>query len=402
MKLNENKLINLSSIEKINYYKKAGAKIGKEVEIGLGSLILGEKIEIGDYVKIGKNSRLEFTELKIKEKVTIGDNVDIRSENIQIDEKVIIGKNNFALVPSKFKIGKNSIINDNNSIKCREFIVGEFLYMEEDIKIGEGGEKGPNSNILIGNYCMLCRGVVLNPSEKITIGDYVGIGQDVMIWTHGGFLPVLEGFPAKFGPVKIGHHVWIPARTILLPGVKIGSNVVIGINSLVNKDIPSNCLAAGIPIKILKENCYPKKLSLDEKDKILNDFLNEYILLIRYKGFNVKEDKNEKARKIIVNNSRIIIYSKSLKWAIESSLTFKKRKKLLIIFLINDYNLKFDTISNTYFNIDKMDVIGELDNLGEDIRDFLRRKGLKFYTSNHFKSIIPPIFEKFIKKEGEK
>jgi acetyltransferase-like isoleucine patch superfamily enzyme len=55
----------------------------------------------------------------------------------------------------------------------------------------------------------------------------VGIGAEVMIWTHGAWLDTLQGFPAEFGPVKIGNNVWLPARSVVLPNVTIGDNTVI-------------------------------------------------------------------------------------------------------------------------------------------------------------------------------
>lgn len=54
-------------------------------------------------------------------------------------------------------------------------------------------------------------------------------------------------------PVKIGNNVFIGANSTILKGVTIGSNSIIGANSLVNKDIPANCLAAGVPVKVIKK-----------------------------------------------------------------------------------------------------------------------------------------------------
>jgi acetyltransferase-like isoleucine patch superfamily enzyme len=113
---------------------------------------------------------------------------------------------------------------------------------------------------------------ILNLSDKVTIGEYVGIGGEVNIWTHGAYLSMLEGIPTRYGPVTIGNCVWLPARSIVLPNVTVGSNVVIEINSLINKDIPDDCLAAGIPAKIIKENCYPKVDNQVIEDQIRSGF----------------------------------------------------------------------------------------------------------------------------------
>lgn len=53
-------------------------------------------------------------------------------------------------------------------------------------------------------------------------------------------------------PVKIGNDVWIGGRAVILPGVTIGDNSVIGAGSLVSRDIPANVVAVGNPCKFLK------------------------------------------------------------------------------------------------------------------------------------------------------
>ena len=111
-----------------------------------------------------------------------------------------------------------------------------------------------------------------------------------MIWTHGAWLDVLQGFPADFGPVTIGSNVWLPARGIVLPNVSIGNNVVIGINSTINRSLPDGCFAAGSPCKVIKEDVYPKKLTEEEKTKIINQIIQDWKNLVEYKGEIVDKD----------------------------------------------------------------------------------------------------------------
>ncbi len=75
----------------------------------------------------------------------------------------------------------------------------------------------------------------------------------------------------------------MPGATVN-PNVNIGDNVVIGVGSLVLKDIPSGCLAAGVPCRILKENCYPQKLSLEQKCKIVEEINNLWHLGMKHQG----------------------------------------------------------------------------------------------------------------------
>ena len=255
-----------------------------------------------------------------------------------IGKNVIINCNNFT-------IGKNSIIKDNCIINCNNFKAGDGLYMCEGVEVGRGGCFGPNSNVYIGNNVGIFEKTIINPSDEVHIGDNVGIGGEVAIWTHGAWLDVMQGFPADFGPVHIGDNVWLPARSIVLPNVKIGENTVIGIGSILNRSIPKGCFAAGSPCKVLKENCYPRELSDEEKYNILTDIVKDYIDLLKFKGLKAG---------IEVNPDKLIL----------------ERKK-----------------GKTTFNIEKRTIEGYEDELSEDMRDYLRRRGIKIFTEKPFKSI---------------
>jgi acetyltransferase-like isoleucine patch superfamily enzyme len=101
---------------------------------------------------------------------------------------------------------------------------------------------------------------LIDGSGGLEIGSRVSISSGVHIYTHDSTdyrmfnLPkdVIEGTHIKRAPVKIGSNVQIGANSVILPGVTIGDNVIIGALSLVNKDIPSNSVAAGTPCKVIK------------------------------------------------------------------------------------------------------------------------------------------------------
>ncbi len=90
---------------------------------------------------------------------------------------------------------------------------------------------------------------------NIYIDDYVMIGPNVTIATAGHpVLPSLRKTGMQFNAdVHIASNVWIGAGAVLLPGVTIGKNSVIGAGSIVTKDIPENVVAAGNPCRVLRE-----------------------------------------------------------------------------------------------------------------------------------------------------
>ena len=54
-------------------------------------------------------------------------------------------------------------------------------------------------------------------------------------------------------PITLGDKCWLGAGVIVCPGVTIGDGAIIGANSIVTKDVPPNCIAAGIPAKVIRE-----------------------------------------------------------------------------------------------------------------------------------------------------
>ena len=90
--------------------------------------------------------------------------------------------------------------------------------------------------------------VILDPSFcwLISIGDYVTLAPNVVILCHDASTRKFLGY-TKCGLVNIGNHVFVGAGSYILPGVTIGDNVIIGANSTVTHDVPSNCVYAGSP-----------------------------------------------------------------------------------------------------------------------------------------------------------
>ena len=88
---------------------------------------------------------------------------------------------------------------------------------------------------------------------KVTIGDNVLFGPNVCIYTAGHPIhPEIRNSGYEYGiPIVIGDNVWIGGSSVILPGVKIGSNTVIGAGSVVTKDIPDNVCAAGNPCRVI-------------------------------------------------------------------------------------------------------------------------------------------------------
>ena len=97
----------------------------------------------------------------------------------------------------------------------------------------------------IGNHTKFAYGGIGTViHERATIGNHCLIGQGVTI----------GGKSKQYEVPQIGNFVYIAAGVRILGNVKIGNNIIIGANAVVTKDIPDNCMVAGVPAKIIKKN----------------------------------------------------------------------------------------------------------------------------------------------------
>lgn len=105
----------------------------------------------------------------------------------------------------------------------------------------------------IGDDVFIGANTCLEGTDGITIGDHCQISFGVHIYTHDSVNNCLTGGKAKFnrGPVSIGERTYIGPLSIITSGVTIGKQCIIGALTLVNKDIPDNSIAFGIPVRIL-------------------------------------------------------------------------------------------------------------------------------------------------------
>lgn len=128
--------------------------------------------------------------------------------------------------------------------------IGEGCYIEPPLHANFGGAHVHFGKNIYANF-----GLTMVDDTHIYVGDYTMIGPGVIIATAGHpILPELRKKNYQYNmPVHIGRNCWIGAGAIILPGITIGDNVVIGAGSVVTKDLPSNVVAVGNPCKVLRE-----------------------------------------------------------------------------------------------------------------------------------------------------
>lgn len=122
----------------------------------------------------------------------------------------------------------------------------------------------------------------------ITLGNHVHITLDVLFITHDGGTLLYRHLTPDLeitAPIVVGDYVFIGARSIIMPNVKIGNNCIIAAGSLVTKDVPDNSVVGGVPAKWIKSSddyykgAIESSLHLGDlkgnaKDKKLREYFN--------------------------------------------------------------------------------------------------------------------------------
>lgn len=128
--------------------------------------------------------------------------------------------------------------------------------------------------------------------ELITIGNNVTVTNSVVL-THDDSSIVFTN-RRRVGPVHIGDNVFIGYRSLILPGVAIGSNCIIGAGSVVTRDIPDNSIAVGVPAKVVKAMF----------DHLQHLEADPFLLGIRVNSIRITNDEHEEMRLEVLKKYR--------------------------------------------------------------------------------------------------
>ncbi len=306
----------LPSSKKIDEYRKNGAIIGENVEIGHGTILICSYLDLKDGSKIGSNCYIKTF---------------------------------------SFELGRMSVIGNNANIVTRHIRIGDVFFSGESIVIGGGGAFSPRAYLIIGDSCLVSSNCLLNTGEGISIGDEVGLSPNVKLYTHSHWQSELDGYFSNFGPIIVNDKVYITGDSIVVPNVTIGEGATVFANSTVVGDVDSFTQVVGNPASVIRK--VNTNLSIEQKDKVLSRIILDI------------DDELIKTN-IIVNKS--ILYKKDFSTSDVVSLPS-------IILTLNFSNeLKSLSKGLIIFDMIRLKIFGKEDEESDEVRNFLRRRGIRF------------------------
>jgi len=154
-------------------------------------------------------------------------------------------------------LAKIYLVLEKANIKEKQKRYRQDFEINETARLGYVPDIVFQGNVVIGAHSYFNSGKIYSGvNSSVKIGEWCAIGYNVNIHaiSHHPDYPTgpEDKRPLVEESISIGNNNWIGSNVFILPGVNIGSNCVIGANSVVNKDIPDNSIWGGIPAKFIR------------------------------------------------------------------------------------------------------------------------------------------------------
>lgn len=201
----------LSSDERCEAYRQAGASIGEGVGLGQRTIVLAPRIVLEDGVELGDDGFVDCDEV--------------------------------------FAVGGLTLFGPRLEVQCRRVFVGQNGYFGRDVRVGGGGRRDPRATLAVGDLVFVGDEAFINPCRPVVIGREVFVTMRSMLVTHNIGHSVLEGFENRFAPIVLEDRAQVGLGTVVYAGCRLGREAIVASNSYVVSDIAAGQLAIGVPAK---------------------------------------------------------------------------------------------------------------------------------------------------------
>jgi acetyltransferase-like isoleucine patch superfamily enzyme len=316
---------------KVHLYRLHGAQIGEGVCIAPGAIIIAREIRIGAMSSIGADTVIECDRLCL---------------------------------------GRLAALGKRTRVHCRRVQIGDALWSKEDVVIGGGGSDEPGAVFTAGDACFFGEGAYLNTCHPLHLGDEVCIGSRAMLFTHSHWQSVLRGYSSSFAPIEIGDHVFIGNNAFIFPGVTVGSGSTVTVNSFVALNVPPDTLVGGVPAQVIRHVAGPSR---GEQIGIVRDrLMPDLTIALRERGRQVSHHAEGDTVTLELVEGVAVQFIRE--W--DPAALPKRRRVVVLTFA--DAAAPVAPPGVTLFDLAATRVSGIQDELSDDVREFCRRRGIRF------------------------
>lgn len=202
----------LPSEEKCAAYRQAGARIGENVDLGAGTVVIAPRIVLEDGVRIEAGGSVECSEV--------------------------------------VAIGQATRFGPSLRLACRRAYVGRGVWAGGHLLIGGGGRRDPWATFVLGDTAFLGEGAFINVCRPVLIGAETFVTMRSTLVTHNIGHSVLEGFENRFAGIVLEDRAQVGLGAVVYAGCRLGRESIVASNSYVVSDVPAGAFAIGVPARV--------------------------------------------------------------------------------------------------------------------------------------------------------
>jgi acetyltransferase-like isoleucine patch superfamily enzyme len=237
----------LSSDERCDAYRRAGASIGEGVRLGERTVVVAPRIVLDDGVEIGDDGLVECDDV--------------------------------------FAVGALTSFGRGLDVRCRRMFIGANGYVGRDVRVGGGGRRDPWATLAVGDLVFVGDEAFINPCRPVVIGREVFVTMRSMLVTHNIGHSMLEGFENRFAPIVLEDRAQVGLGTVVYAGCRLGREAIVASNSYVVSDIAPGQLAVGVPAKAVGPSARPVPRA--RQPQLVRRMLDDFRELLELRGVDV-------------------------------------------------------------------------------------------------------------------
>lgn len=325
----------LASAFKIDLYRRAGAQIGDDVELGAETVLCADRLILGDGTRFAAQCRVDAGE---------------------------------------FVSGRLVQFGPRCTARARRITLGDNAFLAADVEIGGGGAMDPEAELVIGSHGFIGEHTHLNPCRRLELGDEVVVSRGAVIMTHSFGGSVLAGYPNRFAPVRVGDRCQIGIGSVLFPGVEMGEGSILLSGSSLVTSVPPGRLFGGVPARDLKAATRP--LSADEREQVARDLIVEFARQLQLRGRDVATQTQARTVAVTVGAAG---GQHCLRFAPEPRFTAAELRAEEVVVCPTIGDDVWDTVPSEVVAVDLtgMRIRGPAGPLADAFREFLRKHGVR-------------------------
>lgn len=303
---------------------------------------------------------------------TIAPGARIVARRVVLAEGAVVGAGTHIEADAVY-LGPQAKVGARTSVVTGEFVAADGAYVGEGVEVDLGGGRSAESRLLVGRASLVSPRCFVNTCREVVLEDESALSPGVYVFTHRFWQSVLDGYSVAFAGVRLCANAWVGAGCQVLPGVVVGAGAVVMSNSTVTGPVPPECMAAGVPATVTRRGLR-RELPAAAKDEAVRAVLREFAGQLAFKGCTVRARGDALEVGLADGTRRTVIFLPHEAQEPHGAQAAPAPGSVVLAF----GPLPGADAGCAVFDLAAREFSGPQDRLVHELRNFLRRRGLRF------------------------